>query len=174
MLQRDIHAFWKKYIVEYVFCSLLAMHYCMLVHIPIEIVREDHKISELFIIWTNIYLDWVMSHIKYVKNAIGLIIQDTTFLRRLALKEAYILTIFIYFRNRNKFHSKFIFMIVLTTLTAKATMQTKQFNLAPFCRSSFCAHIHTVQKIYYVPITFTLYLRNRLRNNVQNQDINEK
>ena len=25
------------------------MHYCMLVHIPIEIVREDHKIFELFI-----------------------------------------------------------------------------------------------------------------------------
>ena len=36
----------------------------------------------IFIIWTNIYLDWVMSHIKYVKNAIGLIIQDTTFVRR--------------------------------------------------------------------------------------------
>ena len=93
MLQRDIHAFWKKYIVEYVFCSLLAMHYCMLVHIPIEIVREDHKIFELFIIWTNVYLDWVMLHINYVTNAIGLIIQDITFLRRLALKEAYILTI---------------------------------------------------------------------------------
>ena len=125
-----------------------------------------------------------MSHINYVTNAIGLIIQDITFLRRFfiyrkiailrALKEAYIWTIFIYFRTRNKFHSKFIFMIVLTTLTAKTTMQTKQFNLAPFCRSSFCAHIHTVQKIYYEPITFLLYLRNRLRNNVQNQDINEK
>ena len=115
-----------------------------------------------------------MSHINYVTIAIGLIIQDIYFLRRLALKEAYIWTIFIYFRTRNKFHSKFIFMIVLTTLTAKATMQTKQFNLAPFCRSSFCAHIHTVQKIYYLPITFSLYLRNRLRNDVQNQDINEK
>ena len=117
-----------------------------------------------------------MSHINYVTNAIGLIIQDITFLIAIlrALKGAYIWTIFIYFRTRNKFHSKFIIMIVLTTLTAKATMQTKQFNLAPFCRSSFCAHIHTVQKIYYVPITFSLYLRNRLRNNVQNQDINEK
>ena len=152
MLQRDIHAFWKKYIVEYVFCSLLAMHYCMLVHIPIEIVREDHKISELFIIWTNIYLDWVMSHIKYVTNAIGLIIQDIYFLRRLALMEVYVLTIFTYNRTRNKFDSKFIFMIVLTTLTAMATMTTKQFNLVPFCRSSLCTHSHTVQKIYYIPI----------------------
>ena len=117
-----------------------------------------------------------MSHIKYVKNAIGLIIQDTTFVRRFteSFKGSLYFDHLIYFRNRNKFHIKFIFMIVLTTLTAKATMQTKQFNLAPFCRSSFCAHIHTVQKIYYVPITFTLYLRNRLRNNVQNQDINEK
>ena len=34
-----------------------------------------------------------MLHINYVTNAIGLIIQDITFLRRLALKEAYILTI---------------------------------------------------------------------------------
>ena len=115
-----------------------------------------------------------MSHINYVTIAIRLIIQDIYFLRRLALMEVYVLTIFTYNRTRNKFDSKFIFMIVLTTLTAKATMQTKQFNLAPFCRSSFCAHIHTVQKIYYVPITFSLYLRNRLRNNVQNQDINEK
>ena len=113
----------------------------------------------------SIYRMLSIRDIKWILQSIAI---------RRALKEAYILTIFISFRARNKFHSKFIFMIVLTTLTAKATMQTKQFNLAPFCRSSFCAHIHTVQKIYYVSITFSLYLRNRLRNNVQNQDINEK
>ena len=138
MLQRDIHAFWKKYIVGYVFCSLLAMHYCMLVHIPIEIVREDHKASELFIIWTNICLNWVMSDINYDTNAIRSSFQDTNYLIRFckALMDFYSLTIFTYNRTRNKFDSKFIFMIVLTTLTAMATMTTKQFNLVPFCRSS--------------------------------------
>ena len=123
-----------------------------------------------------------MSDINYDTNAIRSSFQNTNYLIRFciylnyiallkALMDFYSLTIFTYNTTRKKFDSKFIFMIVLTTLTA---MTTKQFNLVPFCRSSFCAHIHTVQKIYYVPITFSLYLRNRLRNNVQNQDINEK
>ena len=85
-----------------------------------------------------------MSDINYDANAIELSFQDTNYLIRFciylallkALMDVYILTIFTCNRTRNKFDSKFIFMIVLTTLTAMATMTTKQFNLVPFCRSS--------------------------------------
>ena len=88
-----------------------------------------------------------MSDINYDTNAIRSSFQDTNYLIRFciylnyiallkALMDVYILTIFTCNRTRNKFDSKFIFMIVLTTLTAMATMTTKQFNLVPFCRSS--------------------------------------
>ena len=130
-----------------------------------------------------------MSDINYDTNAIRSSFQDTNYLIRFciylnynsisyypksiallkALMDFYSLTIFTYNRTRKKFDSKFIFMIVLTTLTA---MTTKQFNLVLFCRSSLCTHSHTVQKIYYVPIAVLLYPLNRIRNNIQNQDIN--
>ena len=107
---------------------------------------------------------WIISYnsISYYPKSIALL---------KALMDFYSLTIFTYNRTRKKFDSKFIFMIVLTTLTA---MTTKQFNLVLFCRSSLCTHSHTVQKIYYIPIAFLLYPLNRIRNNIWNQDINQR
>ena len=37
-----------------------------------------------------------MSHIKYVKNAIGLIIQDTTFVRRFIYAKCFIMSKYVY------------------------------------------------------------------------------